>query len=219
MKVSGVAQSVWTALIGSSIASTVHDSHLLPSYACAAIAGALRQHIAVIMPWMEADLDSLIVRKLLSPMQQWQSLCSAAAGVARLHSFGISHNDVKPENILVKGSSFVLCDFGCCSYLSDHALLRQGGTLPFLAPEICRFQSPPCEQSDCWSLAVLGFEIFACLQFTDTDSEGWIEAARPHLGLLPLGVRSFVTSCAVVSHELRWSAQTCLDYLKTIGPV
>ena len=45
---------------------------------------------------------------------QFRGLCEA---LEVLHQFAV-HRDIKPENILIKGETWVLSDFGLCSFLS-----------------------------------------------------------------------------------------------------
>lgn len=46
------------------------------------------------------------------------------SGLAHLHKLGISHRDIKPDNILVdsdgKNSSLKICDFGSAKILPNH---------------------------------------------------------------------------------------------------
>lgn len=66
------------------------------------------------------------------------------SGVAALHSRGVCHRDIKPDNFMVKGSKgdecIKLADFGlACSLPRRPDLLRQKcGTPAFMAPEIHR---------------------------------------------------------------------------------
>lgn len=68
---------------------------------------------------------------------QFRGLCEA---LAVLHQFAI-HRDIKPENILIKGETWVLSDFGLCSFLSpeDHQditkLNEKVGPMFWMSPE------------------------------------------------------------------------------------
>lgn len=68
---------------------------------------------------------------------QFRGLCEA---LAVLHQFAI-HRDIKPENILIKGETWVLSDFGLCSFLSpeEHQditkLNEKVGPMFWMSPE------------------------------------------------------------------------------------
>jgi eukaryotic-like serine/threonine-protein kinase len=58
-------------------------------------------------------------------------------GVNYLHSLGMSHGDIKPQNILISGDQAKLTDFGC-SLLPEEIYSRtreNGGTILYSAPE------------------------------------------------------------------------------------
>ncbi len=75
--------------------------------------------------WLRAaDLEVLI------PVERW--LGPLAAAVARVHSAGLAHGDLKPANVLLRAPGEpVLSDFGCAGPPGAAA----AGTLGFLSPE------------------------------------------------------------------------------------
>lgn len=81
--------------------------------------------------------------------------------IESLHSLGIVHHDIKPENILVDADGHcVLTDFGGSKFLSEtrkiqpHASGHVVATLPYAAPEILEdtVTEEYDESIDWWSL-------------------------------------------------------------------
>lgn len=87
------------------------------------------------------------------------------SAVAALHQRGFLHMDIKPENIVRDGLNVWLIDLGLSAPLEDAA--RQIGTPRTMAPEVLFDNDkklewvPISEASDCWSLGVTIFYIFA----------------------------------------------------------
>ena len=68
-----------------------------------------------------------------------------------LHSRGIVHRDLKASNILLKGKSLVINDFGCSEVETTEEVEFKGSVL-WMAPEALRQESATVK-SDMWSLA------------------------------------------------------------------
>ncbi|KAI9717756.1 MAG: hypothetical protein M1812_004485 [Candelaria pacifica] len=106
-----------------------------------------------------------------------------ASGLAYMHESFVRHKDIKPKNILVKGSNVLYTDFGIArefvntQYHSTSGLQR--GTLMYAAPELARYdrRNP---SADVFSLGCVYMEMLTCLspetlaRFRDyrTDDDG-----------------------------------------------
>jgi len=107
--------------------------------------GDLFEHVTTVGHFSEVTTSSLI-GQLLSALEY-------------LHSIGISHRDLKVENILCRNdgnSLFILvADFGLSKQNSE-GLMTQVGSLEYAAPEI--FLSKPYNNKcDVWSTGVITF--------------------------------------------------------------
>jgi ankyrin repeat protein/predicted Ser/Thr protein kinase len=87
----------------------------------------------------------------------------AAGGTACLHDHGIVHRDLKSLNLLVSDSwSVKVCDFGLARFNNEgnlETLNKMRGTMAYCPPE-AYFAQPFDFQSDCYSLAIILWELF-----------------------------------------------------------
>ncbi|MBX7197556.1 MAG: phosphotransferase, partial [Sandaracinaceae bacterium] len=78
-----------------------------------------------------------VLAELTDLERRAERIADAARGVARglaaLHAHGLSHGDVKPENVLLEGTHATLIDLGAAAPFGR--LESVSGTLAFLAPE------------------------------------------------------------------------------------
>lgn len=88
------------------------------------------------------------------------------AGVQHLHSIGLCHGDLKPQNILISGDRVKLTDFSN-SILSNDSLVRSrenGGTILYSAPEFAGVSKRTSSSQklflgDIYSLGVLLYQL------------------------------------------------------------
>ena len=79
-------------------------------------------------------------------------------GLAAFHAANISHNDLKPRNILVDKSSGAakITDFGSCRRLEDvWVWTRRQGAEAYMAPEVALEGKRARDGSDIYSIGVL----------------------------------------------------------------
>ena len=92
------------------IAARLSHPHILPLFDSGEADGILYY----VMPYVEGEsLRSRITREATLPIEDAVRIgLEIASGLAHAHAQGVVHRDVKPENILLTGSTAVLTDFG-----------------------------------------------------------------------------------------------------------
>lgn len=82
--------------------------------------------------------------------------------VQYLHSLGIAHCDLKPENVLVSSTEdrrpqTKLCDFGYASFIGENqSKMSNVGTPAYLAPEARAYRGYN-RSIDLWSIGVIAY--------------------------------------------------------------
>lgn len=73
-----------------------------------------------------------------------------------LHSMGVAHGDIKPDNLLLGADGRVrICDFGSAHLCApEDTMLRTVGTPAFFTPEMCAGKPFSARGADLWALGV-----------------------------------------------------------------
>ncbi|KAG8907578.1 Chk1 protein kinase [Tulasnella sp. 403] len=84
------------------------------------------------------------------------------AGLTYVHSKGVCHRDMKPENVMLNINGLLkICDFGLCAVYKhkgmERLLTERCGSLPYVAPELNGSQPYQAEPVDIWGCGVILF--------------------------------------------------------------
>jgi len=120
------------------------------------------QFLFIILPMMEGDLFNLIKGSSHFTEEQARDISrQTARGLDYLHSIGICHRDLKPDNILYridKEGHIQVCiaDFGLSKLYGRGELMTTScGTLHYAAPEVVAHKSAYDEKCDMWGFGVI----------------------------------------------------------------
>lgn len=106
------------------------------------------------------DLDDLLQQKKLPPKKAVALVCEVASGVSEIHSKGLVHRDLKPQNIFVTSNgTATIGDFGSVIDLEgqDEKFSRTRHELLYRPPE--GFLDTYCKASDIYQLGLLTFQL------------------------------------------------------------
>ena len=70
---------------------------------------------------------------------------------------GISHNDIKDENILINPETLEIriIDFGCATFTNHREVEKENGTTLYKPPEMIKEKYGDWELAQTWSLGIL----------------------------------------------------------------
>ncbi|HQZ97218.1 MAG TPA: protein kinase [Pyrinomonadaceae bacterium] len=111
-------------------------------------------------------LDALIFKDSVSTVDAIEYAQQIAAALAKAHSYGLVHRDVKPANVIVGAEKQIkVLDFGLAEDVSpdsdslgtvDHGLIA--GTIAYMSPEHLRGEEVGF-QTDIWGFGVLFYQM------------------------------------------------------------
>ena len=117
-----------------------------------------KSSFVIVMERMENVTDLFEFNRQHGPLSEEAALFifkQVVEAVQEMASVGISHRDIKDENILIDPETLqvFIIDFGCASKISKRSTPR--GTPDYWAPEIFAIGVSSTEAADCWALGAL----------------------------------------------------------------
>ena len=108
----------------------------------------------IIYEWMkDGDCINLVENEIVFTEEFLRILVNdVVQALLFLKKYGLTHNDVKPDNILFKKGKFILIDYGCVEEY-DKCYYGYLGTPLYVSPEFHR-EHKIYENSDVWSLGI-----------------------------------------------------------------
>jgi serine/threonine protein kinase len=99
--------------------------------------------------------DAIMAGKFRERQTRVRVFCEILLAIRYLHHQGISHQDIKPENVMLdRSGNPKLIDFGFARG-ADGGGFERGGTLIYIAPELLSAERCDTQLADIWSLGVL----------------------------------------------------------------
>ena len=125
-----------------------------------------KSHIYLVFEYVESDLSKVIldIKKGVVSRDIIKSIMyQLIKGITYLHSFGVLHRDLKPQNILISALGVVkIADFGLARFApipKSDALTREVMTLWYRAPEVMLGEKCYTCALDVWSLGCIFAEM------------------------------------------------------------
>lgn len=103
---------------------------------------------------------------------QWEEIIkNLVKAIMGIHKFGVLHNDVKSDNVIVlPENKVVLIDFGLSSFQHGVVLQEFPEGHDWIHPEVRSGQHEMCVASDIYSLGILIQDVVNHLELTEADS-------------------------------------------------
>ncbi|MCP4890294.1 MAG: protein kinase [Planctomycetaceae bacterium] len=202
-------------------ASGIHNSEVEPSWLVVAMLLGGKSLQARLRECVKKGLPGIPPKELISYMDE------SAKGIdflnAPQHDLGegpiaIQHSDIKPANIVLIGSSAVVCDFGLARILTRNQVTATSaaGTPAYMAPE--SISGKPARSSDQYGLAVTYYHLrTGTLPVNDGSLWEVLDAHRHgnlEFGLIPEAEQAVLRKAT----ELNWEARfdSCVEMVDAL---
>ncbi|MFP5355479.1 MAG: protein kinase domain-containing protein, partial [Gemmatimonadota bacterium] len=175
------------------------------------------------MPYVEGD--SLRQRLARGPMTLGEItaiLRDVARALEFAHGHGVVHRDIKPDNVLLAGSSATVTDFGIAKALTAARTMAPGGTTltvagtaigtpAYMAPEQAAGDNTLDHRADLYAFGAMAYELLAGRPPFVADSQARLIAA--HFSESPRDVRELRpdTPAALADVIMRCLAKEAVD--------
>lgn len=143
-------------------------------------------NVAILLPYAVADLGQVLSEGEPPDHVKMEITRQMIGSLARLHSLGLAHLDIKPGNFVVDASgNIILSDMADVEPIPLHDVptLRAGiegpGTPNYLPPERAMSRGHPSPRGDAWSLGVTLHQLwFGSLPFNLGSADNKLEALQ-----------------------------------------
>lgn len=139
---------------------------------------AQQDFIIIIMDYCEKGdlLTYALEHKFQNDLQRKLIIRGFLQSIEYLHKHGISHGDIKADNILLCKHSAKLCDFGYCRTTSIAGDESKNGTLYYAAPELFKKGKFDPFKTDIYAIGITLYSLFELtFPFKDGDQNYIIE--------------------------------------------
>ncbi len=147
----------------SDIIKDIHHPHIVQVFGYHSISEMFLIEMEYVDGYNLGDiLDGVDQKSPLTFQQMLEWTLQILDGLAAIHEAKVSHNDLKPQNILIEAQSgdVKITDFGASRRLEDvWVWTRRHGTEAYMAPEVALDGKRGRNVSDIYSLGVLLYEM------------------------------------------------------------
>jgi len=172
--------------------------------------GVWENGLYIAMEFIEGvSLRQYILKRPVSLKKALELIIDIAYAICHLHTHGIIHRDVKPDNILITEKEKVkVIDFGISRLMEETVLAlkekKVAGTPFYMSPEQKDNPQNVSYPSDIYSLAIVAYELIL----------GKLAYGKIHLSLLPKGLRSIFSKAFQTDVQNRY--QDVVDFISDI---
>jgi hypothetical protein len=189
------------------------------------------QRVYLVLEHLNQDnLTEYLVRQgsFLTEVQILEIILQVAQGIKYLHSIGIVHRDIKPDNIGISNINgqvvAKVVDFGLSEVCFENEILTEPcGTIYFCAPEIIKRKYT--NSADIWSFGILiCYLFFGRIPFKNADNVHDFNTCLQNLDIDKFlskfngeMSKKLIKKCLIYKPKQRISIKQFIEYLKSIN--